>query len=76
MKLITPLHPVPRLRMSGAVLLVPPCAFMVWTLVKFYTRDIPTALIVNYPFWRGVTKNTLHSKTIFKIKISLFVNIL
>jgi hypothetical protein len=58
MKLITPLHPVPRLRMNGAVPLAPRCAFTAWKLVKFYTRDIPTALIVNYPFWRGITKNT------------------
>jgi hypothetical protein len=43
MKLTTALHSVP----SGAVLLVPLCAFMAWTMVKFYTRDIPTALIVN-----------------------------
>jgi len=48
MKLTTALHSVPRLRMSGAVPLVPLCAFMAWTMVKFYTRDIPTALIVNY----------------------------
>jgi len=40
MKLTTHLHLVPRLRISGAIPLLPPSAFMVWAEKKLPTADI------------------------------------
>ena len=67
MKLVTVLRLVPKLRMSGAVLLLPLYAFMAWTETSSHQSLVANTILTLFSFLKYVSQ-TAPSYTVFATK--------